>query len=168
MVKFEGKFDANLQVAANKNAFKKVTIIYIVLGLIFVLYGILMLEESLEVGIFCITFGIFFIPLGFIVRNLSTKKAIKSTPLFSDKTVMKFGFDEEKFYVSHIIENEYRSAIESKYSYLHKVIKTKTEYIIYISNASVHVVPIKDLVEGTLEELDYYFKLHLKERFFSK
>jgi hypothetical protein len=43
--------------------------------------------------------------------------------------------------------------------------ETKEAYLLFISNIQSHVVPKKDLVDGTLVELNNYFRIKLQNKF---
>ena len=112
--------------------------------------------------------GLALVPLTILIRRRKSKNAFKTTSIISDKTIMRFAFDENQIYIQHCKDNEYRSATEARYSYLYKVVKTKKEYLIYVSMYSLHIIPFDYLTEGTLEELDSYFKNSIENKFKAK
>ena len=168
MVKFEGKFNEDIQKRAMKQAFKKIILMSSLIGLLFIGLGIFFIEDNLYLGMLYIFLGLALVPLTILIRRMKSKRAYQTTSIISDKSIMRFAFDENQMYIQHCKYDEYRSATEAKYSYLYKVVKTKKEYLVYVSMYSLHIIPFDYLIEGTLEELDSYFKNNIDNRFNAK
>ncbi len=165
MVKFEGRFVADLQKRATKQLFKKLLIIYAVLAIILIALGIYTLKNSLDLGIFLIFIGVIIVPIGLIIRNSSSNNVARSMALFSEYTIFKFAMDENNYYYEMIKDPDYRSAVEASYNSIFKVVKTKCEYFVFLSSNQMQVIPFDYIYEGTLEEADIYFKNNLGDKF---
>ncbi|NCA97157.1 MAG: YcxB family protein [Bacteroidia bacterium] len=109
--------------------------------------------QKMNDGITIIGIGLFFFPFILLVIFVSQKINIKSMFLLSNETINVFEFDDNKFTIIQTKGDSYKSTTESDYSIFYKVIETNTLFLFYISNAACHVVPKKDIIEGTIEDL---------------
>jgi len=90
-----------------------------------------------------------FIILGtifFIFMHMQLAAQLKK---INPKSHITIRFLEYSFYVKIIGRNERVFFQEISYKSLENVIETKTHYFIYIARLGVHVVPKKDIVEGS-------------------
>ena len=165
MVKFETKFDASAANTLNKTVMLKLWWLYLLFTLIFVFLGLITYNQNSIVSIFFIVFGVGFTPLCVITTIISQKKNNDSMSLMSSETIEVYTFDEEFINIYTNKDDEYESTVKMKYSSLYMVKETKEAYLLFISNIQSHVVPKKDLVDGTLVELNNYFRIKLQNKF---
>ncbi len=165
MIKFKSKLNDEAVKSLNNNQLKKMIVPIIAiciacLGMGFYLYY----EVSIYLGMFFIIFGILYLPILLIMNKCSIKKNKKTMHILSDETITTFEFNEEEVIVTASKENMFHSQATYKYSCIYKAVETKESYLLYISNRQAEVVLKKDIIEGSIEELNHILKMNLKDR----
>lgn len=170
MVEFRTTLNSNKTQALNKNAFKKLWWMYLLLSLIFVVIGVIGIlfredNSDLAFGITLTVFGVIFTPLVLLITKLIQRNFDKSMSLISDNTEEVYTFDENEITISQKRGEDYEAFTRAKYNYLFKVTETPTHYFLYISKAQCHVVDKTSLTQGTLIELNAHFINNLGQKF---
>ena len=171
MVEFRQKLDANKSMALLKHQFKRMIILFVILSVLFVAIGgfyialAVMDGESIAVGLFLVIFGVLFTPLVMLISIPLQKSMTKSMSIISGDTSEVYTFDDEKISISVQKGEDYSSQTTAKYSYIFGVDESKTHYFIYISKQQAHVLEKSAITEGDLNELDYYFSVHLGRKY---
>ena len=170
MINFKSKFDENVTNALSKHQLKKVGWALGVISLFFTVFGVLCIvfredASDLSLGIFLIAFGLLYFPLVLGLSKVFQKKWNKSMSIMSADTEIEFSFDEERCTIIQIKGDEYKGVTEAKYVCFYKVIETKENYFLYISKSQSHVVNKKDLVDGSIEELNEILSKNLDVKF---
>lgn len=173
MVEFKVKFNNRItekiseyQVNKTKKNFKKMTIMFIIIGVFLTAYGLLnKLSEMFDyvcvgVGVFSLVFGIIF-PKTYkkTIRKIQNKIEEESN-FMDDLTEEVYKFDEEKVFIFTTRSDVFRSAVETVYDYFYNVLEDDECYILFISSAQCHVVFKDCLTKGTLEEFEKYLHSH--------
>lgn len=156
MVKIVTIVDATALKSLNKFSFKKTLPLIIFLSILIILYGLVKLPDddgSYALGITLIACGVLFLPLCLLMIFIGQKNAAKQMPLLSAAPTATFIFENDKFYIEEVKGDTYRGTTEAVYDYFNKVYETETHYFLYISQTQCHVLPKKDIVEGSAEEL---------------
>ena len=122
-------------------------------------------DGDLYFGIFMISFGVLFTPMTLLITILLQKSENKSSTVLSSETEEVLFFDADKITITQQKGDEFTSVTTAKYSYLYKVIENKQYYFLYISKMQSHVVDKTSLVQGTLDELNFYLMSNLGARF---
>ena len=170
MVVFKSKFDESVTNTLNKHQIKKFGWLLGLLGVFFAVFGVLCIvfrEDPSDVGlgIFLIVFGVLYFPLVIWLSKIVQKKWNKSMPIMSAETESEFKVDEEKVFMTQEKGDDYKAVTEARYNCFYKVIETKENYFLYISRSQSHVVNKKDLVEGSIEELNEILEQRLEGKF---
>lgn len=121
-----------------------------------ILFGLIKLPDdygSYTVGITLIACGVLVLPFCLLIVLRGQKNAVKQMPLLSAEPICTFTFENDKFYIEVVKGETYRGTTEAVYDYFNKVYETETHYYLYISRMQCHVLPKKDIVEGSAEEL---------------
>lgn len=156
MVKIVTVLDATALKSLNKFSFKKTLPLIIVLSVLIIFFGLVKLpddDSSYVLGITIISCGVLFLPLCLLMVFIGQKNAAKQMPLLSAAPIATFTFEDDKFYIEEVKGDTYRGTTEAVYDYFNKVYETETHYFLYISQTQCHVLPKKDIVEGSAEEL---------------
>lgn len=119
---------------------------------------------NMFIGMFLILFGIIYLPMLLIINKCAIKKNKKTMPILSDETITTYEFNEDEISVSACKENMFHSQATYKYSCIYKAVETKESYLLYISNHQAEVILKKDIIEGSIEELNHILKMNLKDR----
>lgn len=170
MVEFKTTLDANKMTAVNRNTFKKMWFVFVIISVLFIGFGvfaILLPEDASDfyLGIFLVVFGALFTPLVWLITAAEQRRLNKSMPVMSENTLSTFTFDEEKITVVQTKDFDYYDKTVISYRYLHKVLENNDYYFLYISKMQCHVIDKASLTQGTLEELNYYFDVNLGNKF---
>ena len=116
-------------------------------------------------GIVTIVLGVGFLPLVYSLSRFAQKFINKTMKLLHDETLNYFRFEESMFYQETVKGDEYRGTTECAYSLLYKAYETKSHFFLFISNMQTHVVPKKDIVTGSAQELSDRLKALMGKRF---
>ena len=181
MVEFKVKFDkrigqklAEVQYQNSAKRIKKLQIIFMILGVILIVYSIINLFANLfdffafGIGIFSIIFWLLFPKI--LKKNIyrQQEKICDESSIVNDITEELYKFDSEKVYIFTTMGEKYRSAVETDYDYFSKVTEDDDCYLLYISNVQCHLIFKDTLSKGSLEEFDWYLKMHYKGDRFEK
>lgn len=163
MVRFETKFNSESSDSLSKFQMKKITWVYVVFSLFFIVLGIIGAvggtdSEDFAFGLGFIVFGVLFFPICFVITKLFQKNTDKSMPLLHENTEQIFEFDGEKIKIFTRLPGVYESRTEASYRYLFKVAENRDNYFLYISKAASHVIAKKYLTLGTLDEFYGYLR----------
>lgn len=156
MVKIVTKLDAEAQKSLNKFTFKRTLPLILLVSALIILFGLIKLPDdygSYTVGITLIACGVLVLPFCLLIVLRGQKNAVKQMPLLSAEPICTFTFENDKFYIEVVKGETYRGTTEAVYDYFNKVYETETHYYLYISRMQCHVLPKKDIVEGSAEEL---------------
>lgn len=170
MVEVRSRLDKGLTTPLLRLTLRRILWLFLSFSLLFIALGVITIvgrvdEDSLSGGIALIAFGVLFLPLFFLLVFGLQRLANKTMPLMGAETLNTFWFDQYKIYQEQLRGTEYRATVESSYTLLYKAYETRSHFFLYISNAQVHIVPKKDIVSGSPEELAGYFTLHLQKKF---
>lgn len=179
MVEFNVKFNnrvtnklAEYQINKSKNNIKKLSIIFIIVGIFLILFGI-GLEDAFDyfclgIGVFSLVFWIIF-PKTYEKTVRKTQNKIENeTSIMDDLTEVVCKFDEEKVYIFTTKSDKFRSAIETDYDYFYNVLEDDECYILFISSVQCYVIFKDCLTKGSLEEFDKYLHSHLDSKKYIK
>ncbi len=169
MVKVVTKLNAETLKSLNKFSIKKILPFLLIFSAVFVLLGICNIPDEdgdFFYGIFLIAVGVLFIPLCLLFTRLNQKNAGKTMPLLAAEPVITVIFNDDKIFIEELKGDFYKGTTEASYSYFYKAHETKTHYFLYISPQQCHVIPKKDIVEGTVEELNLLLFRNLGPRKF--
>lgn len=157
MVKIVTKLDAYAVKSLNKFAFKKTLPLLIVLSALIAVFGLCNLPDvdgDYFLGIFLIACGVLFIPLCLLFTTIGQKKSAKSMPILAVEPISTFTFYDDRYSLEEEKGETYHRTVDAVYDYFNKVYETKTHYFLYISQTQCHVLAKKDIVEGSVEELN--------------
>ena len=174
MVEFKTKLDETVVSAMKSESQRKTKKLVTIISWIFVGVGLFFLllaatewtsnhEEALSdlgFGAFMVFAGVFYYFFIKFVTNKTQKRELDSMTLMGADTEEVYKFDEDKLFIFTNKGEDYRSAIEATYKYIDNVVETDEYYVLYISKMQCHVLQKKDLVSGTLEELNAIFAKH--------
>ncbi|MBN2652270.1 MAG: YcxB family protein [Spirochaetales bacterium] len=143
--------------------FRKKIFLLLIFMILFVAFGLVNFfysEEEWEkyLGlIFAIVFG-----LGFPLLCYGTMKFIvwlylRSSKFISGETKINYRFDTDIIYYS-MEKSNMKMTCEWEWNLCYKAYETKEYYFIYISNMQAHIVPKKDIIVGTSQELTEILK----------
>lgn len=168
MIEVKSKFDANLTKPLLRLQLRNLWVLFILFPLFFVLIGVVFIvgpEPDIVFGATIIAFGTLFLPLVYLLSIFFQRIINKSMKIMNTETTNYFRFDENKIYQEMIRGDEYKATSESSYKMLHKAYETKSHFFMYISNMQTHVIPKKDIVSGTPQELANIFSAALGKKF---
>lgn len=170
MVEFRSKFDSSTTAALNKNSFKRLWWLFVLLSVVFILIGVVGIafgedEADLVYGIIMLSFGVLFTPLVWGLTKILQKRLDKSMSIMSADTEAVFLFDENKITIEQIKGEEYYAKTVMNYGCLYKVTEDRDAYFLYISKMQSHVVQKSALTRGTLKELNYLLLTNLGDKF---
>ena len=170
MVEFRTMLDSSKTTAVNKNTFKRLWWVFVLVSLAFICFGIIGFitkedSEDLYYAIFCTVFSVLFTPSVWLVTGFLQKSINKSASYISDNTEEVYTFDDDKITVTQKKSDEFSAVTEARYSYLYKVIENKDYYFLYISKMQCHVIDKKSLTAGSLSELNALLTARLGEKF---
>ena len=165
MVKVETKLDANTTKRMNKRGLKNLMWVIIAFSALFVLLGIVDVSVGDMFGIYFIVMGVLFYPFVWMFTKLFQKMLNKSANFLSETTEEVYTFDEEFFQLEQTKTGMFKSTLQANYTYLFKVVEEADVWFMYISNTQAHVVPKKDIKEGSVEELNKIFATKLHDKF---
>ena len=125
-------------------------IIIFAIGLISFLFP----EEESEkyIGIILMVFGVGFPLLCFIMMKFMVWLQLRSAKFISEETKIDYIFNEDMIYY-HMENVGMKTTSEWAWDLCYKAFETKEYFYIYISNMQAHIVPKKDIVSGTSQEL---------------
>jgi len=158
MIEVKSKFDKNLTKPLLRLQMRKLWWLYLIFILLFVFIGVLSFvspetDSDKSFGIFMIVFGVLFFPLVYLLSKVFQKILNNSTKSMSAETFMYFRFNENKIYQESNRGEEYKATYECSYTLLYKAYETKSHFFMYISRMQTFIIPKKDIVTGTPEEL---------------
>jgi len=166
MIQFKSKLNDEVVQSLNKNQLKKMMGPIAIISICMLVIGIyLYCRIDTFIGMFLILFGIIYLPMLLIINKYAIKKNKKTMNILSDETITTYEFNEDEIIVTASKENMYHSQATYKYSCIYKAVETKESYLLYISNHQAEVVLKKDIVEGSIEELNHILKMNLRDRF---
>jgi hypothetical protein len=76
-----------------------------------------------------------------------------------------YEFDDEKVTLTQTKGNGLNSTSHMEYLYFYKIVETPTHFLLYLSSDQCHIVPKKDIVEGTVQDLRTIFTTHAPTKF---
>lgn len=173
MVEFNVKFNnrvtekmSEYQINKTKKNLKRMTIMFVVLGVFLTAYGIINgLIEMFDY--FCVGIGVFSLVFGIIFPKTYKKTVHKNqnkiedeSRFMNDLTEEVYKFDEEKVFIYTTNSDKYRSAVETVYDYFYNVLEDDECYMLFISSVLCHVIFKDCLTKGTLEEFETYLHSH--------
>lgn len=175
MVVFKSQLDgSNMNNVVDYNL-KKNKKAYIVLSLVFVVFGLLLVflgvsnkdSESklilyLGLGIFWVLFGILYTPFVRWLSRAQQKQINQSMPLLKGGAEITYKFDENKLFVYTVCGDKFREATEMDYGLISDVAENEQVIMLFISKAQCHVINKSDLVSGTVDEVHEILKKHIK------
>lgn len=165
MIQFKSKLNDEALQSLNKNQLKKMMGPIAIISVCMLVIGIyLYYMVNTFLGMFLILFGIIYLPMLLIINKYAIKKNKKTMPILSDETITTYEFNEDEIIVTAAKENMFHSQATYKYSCIYKAVETKESYLLYISNHQAEVVLKKDIIEGSIEELNHILKMNLKDR----
>ena len=174
MVEVKSTFDSkNITSPLVKLQMRKTRWFWIIFSLAIVFVGalyILFPAEGAEssgrsFGIFLAAVGILFYPIVFILTKGMQKLVNKSMKMMSAETLVCFRFEEEKVYEEDIKGEVMRSTSEVSYELFYKAYETKSHFFMYISMMQTWIIPKKDIVTGTPEEIAHILSGKLGKKF---
>ncbi len=166
MVKIETVFNKELTKALQNYSIKKSMIFLSILSLLIIFLGVILIFlEEYEFGIGIIIFAVLYVPFLFLVMKLSQKSLDKSYQLVSDETISTYEFNNDYIKITVKKGDDFFSEITTKYFSIYKAIETSDTYFLYISKTQSYVFFKKDIVEGSVEELNALLKNNLGKKF---
>lgn len=174
MVEFKTKFDEKVTDVLNKRHLSKMKTLFTIVLVVFAFLGAMMLfvayeefQENNESAISDLIFGVVLLVIGLCYYPLTKwfakkyQNKINSTmSLLSKETEEVYKFDEDKVFIFTTKGEDYRSAVETNYKYINNIVETSEHYFLYISKIQCHVLNKKDIVSGSIEELNQIFEKH--------
>lgn len=165
MIQFKSKLNDEVLKSLNKNQLKKMMGPIAIISVCMIIIGIyLYYRVDMFFGMFFILLGIIYPPMLVMVNKCAIKKNKKTMNILSDETITTYEFNEDEVSVTRCKENMFHSQATYKYSCIYKAVETKESYLLYISNHQAEVVLKKDIIEGSIEELNRILKMNLKDR----
>lgn len=180
MVEFKSKLNKEMIAVASENNFKKAKKTVAILSILFVIGGVALIAVNFSdfflkddnSSMLPVLFGIFFFVFGLLFYPNFTRKykenlesVEKNSELIGDECEITYKFDKDKFYVFVVKGEKYRSAVESDYSCIVKVIEDDEKYLIFMGQNQIDVVMKKDLILGSLEELTEILKTNINQKY---
>lgn len=174
MVEFKTSWDektlekiTEIQLEKNKKFLRGIAVFFMVMGLLLLLiaYDDYKSGESyyysLFVAVFSIAFGILFPSFmkSAIKRNQESQNRSSST-LTAD-TEMLFKFDKDRMFIFVTKGEKFRSAIDTDYDYIFKVVEDEETFVLYVSKMECYVLNKTNLISGTLDEFYEILKTRL-------
>lgn len=174
MVEFKTKFDAQMVEIMKSENYRKtrkvfvwISCLFVALGALFILFAITEWKSNHEeamgdlgFGAFMIFAGVFYYFFIKFVANKTQKREMESMTLMGSDTEEVYKFDEDKLFIFTNKGDDYRSAIEATYKYIDNIVEADDYYVLYISKIQCHVLQKKDIVSGSIEELNKIFEKH--------
>lgn len=172
MVKFETKLNADSTKQLNKQAFKRLWWVMLVLSLLFVALGLIGYffgedDADKTFAISLMVIGVLFAPLVWLISGILQKNINKSAKFITDETDEIYIFDDDKLYIKQV-SAKMQSESTYAYDYLFRVVENATHYFLYISKMQCHIVPKDAVTEGTLNELNELLRVKLGQKFYFK
>ncbi len=182
MVEFKIKLDNKVTEIINKHHLSKMKSLFTVVLIVFAFLGFMMLcvayedfQNNVESALSNLIFGIVLLIVGVCYYPLTKwfakkyqNKIDSSMSILSSETEEVYKFDEDKLFIFVTKGEDYRSAVETNYKYINNIVETDEHYFLYISKIQCHVLNKKDLVSGSLEELNKIFEKHFSPDRFKK
>jgi hypothetical protein len=169
MIEAKGIFNSELTKPLNKLQYRRLWWFFILFPLLFILLGVLDItrgsEDEFWGGVFYLVFGVLFLPIVFLLSHVLQKWINKSMKILSSETAYYFRIDENKIYQEMCSGENFRSTSESSYAMLYKAYETGSHFFLFISKLQTHVVPKKDIISGTPEELANILSATLGKKF---
>ena len=158
MVEVRSRFDESITKPLTQLQMRRLRWFILIFPLIFCFIGIMAVVAPNDpgdegFGIFMIVFSVLFIPLVWWLSKGLQKVVNKSMKIMNVETMCYFRFDENKIYQHIVRGEEFKDTSESSYSMLYKAFETRSHFFLYISNMQTHVIPKKDIILGTAQEL---------------
>lgn len=179
MVEFKVKFNNRItnklseyEIDKNKKNIKKLSIIFILVGIFLIFCGIA-LEETFDylsfgIGAFSLIFWIIFPKIYEKTVRKNQNKIENELSIMDDLTEEVYKFDEEKVFIFTSRSDKYRSAVETVYDYFYNVLEDDDCYMLFISSIQCHVIFKDCLTKGTLEEFETYLHSHFDDKKYIK
>ncbi|MDD4296894.1 MAG: YcxB family protein [Ruminiclostridium sp.] len=102
--------------------------------------------------IFAVFFGLGFPLLCYGMMKFMVWIQLRSSKFISDETKINYKFDTDMIYY-YMEKPGMKTTCEWAWSLCYKAYETKDYFYIYISNMQAHIVPKKDIISGTSQEL---------------
>ncbi len=165
MIKFVTAFNSEKAKLINKRTFAKSLWAFIVLSLVMVLYGVVMLSDDVLIGVTLIVVGVLFYPLVRLITFFLQRKQNQSMSIMSEQTEETYQFDDEYIVITQHQGRDFQAVTRATYNYLYSAEETADCYYLYISKMQCHVLPKRDLVEGSLQEMNDLLARKLGDKF---
>ena len=172
MVEVKSKLNREIVEIASENNFKKTKKLVVILSVLFVIGGALLLVLNFDYfltdkndSMLPVIFGLFFLIFGALFYPNFARKykenidnIEKNSPLIGNGSEVVYKFDTDKFYVFVTRGEIYRSAVESDYSCILKVIEDEQKFLLVMGQNQIDVVLKRDVVSESVDELIEIFK----------
>lgn len=138
--------------------FRKNVFLLLIPMIIFITFGLIKFfypeEESEKYFgiIFAIVFGLGFPVLCFGMMKFMVWLQLRSSKFISEETKIDYRFDSDIIFY-YMEKPGMKMTCEWSWDLCHKAYETKEYFYIYISNMQAHIVPKKDIISGTSQEL---------------
>lgn len=175
MIIIKTRFNNDMVLSLQKNLFRTIKRLFLFLSIILILCGSIVIylatqvsnsPESLEEGIFMIFYGVLLYPALSLIIYLTQRYLNKSMSILGDDNLMDFEFYEHEVIVRNIKGSTYEGYTKASYSIFFKVQEYKDSFLMFISRNQSFVVPKKDFVEGSIEDLIHIFESNLSKKQF--
>lgn len=168
MVEFKTILDENATKILNKSHSKRQWLIIMAADLLILFGGIANIasaEDDAMFGVFLTAFGAVFPPLLVLINFITRHSLNKSNYMVSGDTESYYRFDAQRIFERTVKGVDYQLTAEYTYRILYRVVETREAYLMYVSKIQAHIIKKSDLIGGTLEELDGYFRYNLADKF---
>ncbi len=170
MVVVNTKFNEQATRELSNLQMRKFLILFIIVSAFLVLFGSIGVVagediEDFTLGITLVVLGFGFTPLVYVINLLLQTFINKSMAILNEDTTNVFKFDEDKVYQEMTRGEIYHAKSESVYSLIYKVYENENNFFMFISSTQAHIIPKKDIVEGSYEDLVFYFATNLGSKF---
>ncbi len=171
-IKFETKLNNQAAQSLARTSIKRLWWAYVLLSLIWIVVGVINIvnpdEPDVAFGITLIVVGVLFTPVCIAITFAVVNRNNKKMPLLSDETTETYVFTPDFVTLTQRKGSDYESTMRARYNCFNKVVSTSTHYYVYLSAQQCHVISKRDLVEGSLSDLDDIFARNFGAAFVRK
>jgi hypothetical protein len=121
--------------------------------------------EDFWIGVFYIVIAVLLLLIIFLLIRVLQKSMNGLNNLVNSEATSYLRIDENRIYREANSDEDFRSMSECSFAMLYKAYETKTHFFLFISNMQPHVVPKKDIIKGTPEELASVLSAKLGKKF---
>jgi hypothetical protein len=147
------------------NLFVKNWPLVLVSIIFFTFSGLVAIIRGHSIGFAIIIVGILLPFFFLLILNMTTKRYLRSFNVFEGERNIYYRFDNEKI-LNEIKTKDFKTTFEPEWGSVYCIYEVEDFFYIYIRNMQAYIIPKKDIVLGSEEDLKKLFSAKSKEQNF--